>query len=174
MSYALFTCLLNCRVSTWGGGGIVFHLKCVFKLTLSSFVFFCTITHVMLEGGKTAWKEPSQTAFLMDFIFNRRQFWCNSLLHFYFSSADLQGGISGLFSAKGEVAFLCFQNDPRPLTGKGLFSSAFALLVNVNGSCWFSGCHSVLRIFFFFPFRIFPRHVSMWDFCLCIRTRLWL
>lgn len=101
----------------------------------------------------------------MDLAFNGGSF--DAIPHFSFILALLickEGfPVLGLFSSKDKLkTFLCFQNDPQTLTGSSLFSSAFVFWVNVNGSCWCSGCHSVLRILF--PFQVLPKacfHVGL-------------
>lgn len=59
--------------------------------------------------------------------------------------------VLGFFSTKGKLkTFLCSQNDPQTLPGNSL-----VFLVNTNGSCWCSGCHSVSRILF--PSQVLPK-----------------
>lgn len=170
MLFSLTNCILYCDHNLpvcfnigfpSGGNAASLHLKS----TLLSFVFFCKITPVVLQWGKTAWKEPTQTACLMDLAFNGGSL--DVILYFSFILAQqickegFQG--LGLFSTKGKLnTFLCSQDDPQTLTGNSLFSSAFVFLVNINGSCWCSGCHSVLRILF--PFQVLPKacfHVGL-------------
>lgn len=112
-----------------------------------------------------AWKEPSQTVYLTDLAFNGGSFDAIPYFSFILALQICKEGFQalGLFSTRGKLkSFLHSQNDPQTLTGNSLFSSVFVFLVNTNGSCWCSGCHSVLRILF--PFQVLPKacfHVGL-------------